>query len=58
MSNRILKNTFYSLVGAYVLSSLTSVIGSLVDGVIIGQFLGVDSLAAFGLIAPSRWCSC
>ncbi|MBR6007208.1 MAG: ATP-binding protein, partial [Clostridia bacterium] len=52
MGNRILKNTFYSLVGAYVLSSLTSVIGSLVDGVIIGQFLGVDSLAAFGLIAP------
>ena len=37
---------------AYILSSLTSSVGSLIDGVIIGQCLGVESMAAFGLVSP------
>ena len=36
----------------YIISSLTTSIGSLIDGVVIGQMLGVDSLAAFGLASP------
>ena len=33
--------------------SLSSSVGSMVDGIVIGQFLGVDSIAAFGIINPS-----
>ncbi len=29
-----------------------SAIGTMVDGVIIGQYLGVDSIAAFGIVSP------
>ena len=32
--------------------SLSSSVGSMVDGIVIGQFLGVDSTAAFGIINP------
>ena len=32
--------------------SLSSSVGSMVDGVVIGQFLGVESTAAFGIINP------
>ena len=48
----IIRRTFYAGVVAYIFSSLTGSIGSLIDGVIIGQFLGVDSMAAFGLVSP------
>ena len=50
--SRILRNTFYIQLGVFVAISLTQTVGSLVDGVIIGQFLGVDSIAAFGIISP------
>ena len=32
--------------------SLSSSVGSMVDGIVIGQFLGVESTAAFGIINP------
>ncbi|MBQ1491468.1 MAG: hypothetical protein IIZ39_05865 [Blautia sp.] len=48
----IISNTFIMNMVTFVISSLTSCIGSLIDGVIIGQFLGVDSMAAFGLVSP------
>ena len=48
----IIRNTVYAHLAAFILSSLSATIGSLVDGVIIGQYLGVDSMAAFGIIAP------
>ena len=51
-SNRIIRNTFNASTVAFIISSLTSSIGSLIDGVIIGQFLGVDSMAAFGIVSP------
>ena len=50
--NRIMRNTFYAQLAAFVMSSLTHSIGTMIDGVIIGQCLGVDSMAAFGLISP------
>ena len=50
--NRIIRNTFTANMIAFILSSLTSSIGSLIDGVVIGQFLGVDAMAAFGLVSP------
>ena len=51
-SNRIIRNTFTVTMITYVLSSLTSSLGSMIDGVVIGQFLGVDAMAAFGLASP------
>ena len=51
-SNRIIRNTFNASTLAYVLSALASSIGSLIDGVVIGQLLGLDSMEAFGLVSP------
>ncbi len=35
-----------------MLSSVSAIVGTLVDGVIIGQYLGLESIAAFGVISP------
>ena len=51
-NEKLLRNTFYAQLVAFILCSLTSTIGSLVDGAIIGQYLGADSLAAFGIVSP------
>ena len=48
----IIRKTFYLSMISYILSALTSSVGSLIDGAIIGQCLGVDSMAAFGLVNP------
>ena len=50
--SNLIRNTFYAQLFAFILSSLTQTLGSLIDGVIIGRCLGVDSMAAFGLISP------
>lgn len=50
--SKLIRNTFYAQLFAFILSSLTQTLGSLIDGVIIGRCLGVDSMAAFGLISP------
>ena len=51
-SRSIIRNTFYIQLTAFILLSLSSSVGSMIDGVVIGQFLGVDSTAAFGIINP------
>lgn len=48
----IIRNTFYIQLLAFIMLSLSSSVGSMVDGVVIGQFLGVESTAAFGIINP------
>lgn len=48
----IIRKTLYANMIAFIISSLTTSIGSLIDGVVIGQCLGVDSMAAFGLVSP------
>ena len=50
--SRIIRNTFYAQYAAFVVASLTQTIGPIVDGVIIGRYLGVDAMAAFGIISP------
>lgn len=50
--SKLIRNTFYAQLIAFILSSLTQTLGSLIDGVVIGRCLGVDSMAAFGLISP------
>ncbi len=51
-SNRIIRGTFNASVAAFVLSSLTTSVGSLIDGVVIGKFLGIESLEGFSLVSP------
>ncbi|MBO6041330.1 MAG: ATP-binding protein [Oscillospiraceae bacterium] len=51
-NNRLLRNTFFAQTWAYAAASFTSVLGTLVDGIIIGQFLGIDSVSAFGIASP------
>ena len=48
----IIRETFYFSLFAYIISALTTHIGALIDGVVIGQCLGTDSMAAFGLVSP------
>ena len=48
----IIRKTFYANMISYIITSLTVSIGSLIDGVVIGQCLGMDSMAAFGLVSP------
>ena len=51
-NGRIIRNTFYVQLASYVGVALTSSLGSLIDGIIIGQYLGVNSIAAFGIVNP------
>ena len=48
----IVETVFVRSLIVYVLNSLTWAIGTLVDSVAIGNHLGVDAIAAFGLAAP------
>ncbi len=50
--SRIIRNAFYMQFAAFIFSELTHMLGNLVDGVIIGRCLGVDSMAAFGIVSP------
>ncbi len=48
----IVESVFRKSLALYVLNTLTWAVGALVDGVVIGNHLGVDAIAAYGLIAP------
>lgn len=50
--SRIIRNTFYASLFVYIVSNMAATVGSLVDGILIGQFMGLDSIAAFGLASP------
>lgn len=50
--SKIIRNTFYTQLAVFVALSTTVSIGQVIDGLIIGQCLGVDSIAAFGIISP------
>lgn len=48
----MIKKIFWRSLSVLVLSSLVSMLGVLVDGIIIGQFLDDTALAAYGLATP------
>ena len=48
----IVETVFVRSLVVYILNSLTWAIGTLVDSVTIGNHLGVDAIAAFGLASP------
>ena len=46
--NKLFRNSVITIIAAAV----ATMIGVIVDGVVIGRFLGTDSMAAYGLVAP------
>lgn len=50
--DRLMKITFRDLLLIQILSSLSTFVGPLIDGIIISDFLGSDYMAAFGLVTP------
>ena len=48
----IIRKTYFSNVVSYIIIGLTVAFGALIDAVIIGRCLGVDSMAAFSLVTP------
>ena len=51
-SGTMLSSIFRATMVTYIITILTNTFGSVLDGIIIGQFLGADCIAAFGLAAP------
>lgn len=52
MSDKDIKKTFYTSVAAIIFAAFAGTVGMVVDGVIIGRYLGETAMAAFGLASP------
>ena len=48
----MIRKTFQQMLAAQILSSMTVMLCMLVDSIMIGRFLGVDSMSAYGLANP------
>lgn len=51
-NGRIISKLFRSSVISIIAAAIATMVGVVVDGIIIGRFLGEDSMAAYGLITP------
>lgn len=51
-SGAILKSIFNGTMRTITISVLATTIGMVIDGVVIGKFLGADAIAAYGLAMP------
>lgn len=49
----IIGKMFNASLMVMILSTITATLGMLVDGIVIGNFLGVDSMAAYGIVSPA-----
>ena len=49
---KLIWKLFFSSLSVFFLSTLTSTLGSLVDGVVIGNTMNTNSVAAYGLVTP------
>ncbi|MBO4795349.1 MAG: hypothetical protein J5547_04635, partial [Clostridia bacterium] len=48
----MIKRVFRQMLSAQIISSMTVMLCMLVDSIMIGRFLGVDSMTAYGLATP------
>lgn len=48
----IIKKLFRSSVTSIIIAAVAAMFGMLIDGIIIGKFLGTDSMAAYGIVSP------
>lgn len=51
-NDSLVKRVFNSYLFIGILSMVTATVGMLVDGIVIGQFLGQESVSAFGMASP------
>ena len=51
--HRIVPGVFRRILLSYILSSVTYAVGPMVDGAVIANFLGVDAVAAAGMVWPA-----
>ena len=49
---RIISRLFRNSVISIIAAAIATMLGIVIDGVIIGRFLGTDSMAAYGLVTP------
>ncbi len=50
--NDLIGKLFFTSLSVFFLSTLTSTLGSLVDGIVIGNTMNTNSIAAYGLVTP------
>lgn len=51
-SGNIISKLFRSSVISIIAAAVAAMLGIVIDGVVIGRFLGTDSMAAYGLVTP------
>ena len=51
-NGKIIRKLFRNSVISIIAATIATMVGVVVDGIIIGRFLGEDCMAAYGLIAP------
>ena len=51
-NHSIVEKVFHASLAAYIASMMAWAVGTLVDGAFIGNFLGVNAVAAYGMIWP------
>ncbi len=52
--SKLIGKLFCSSLAVFFLSTLTASLGSLVDGIVIGNTMHTSSVAAYGLVTPRR----
>lgn len=51
-NDKIISKLFRNSVLSIIAAAIATMIGVVIDGIVIGRFLGPDSMAAYGLVAP------
>ena len=49
---RIIRKLYRNSVLSIILAAVAAMLGMLIDGIVIGKFLGTESMAAYGLVTP------
>ena len=51
-NGQIISRLFRKSVFSIIAAAVATMVGIVVDGIVIGRFLGPDSMAAYGLVTP------
>ena len=51
-NGRIISKLFRNSVISIIAAAIATMVGIVIDGIVIGRFLGEDSMAAYGLVTP------
>ena len=51
-NGHIISKLFRNSVISIILAAIATMVGIVIDGIVIGRFLGPDSMAAYGLVTP------